>query len=730
MPITFAPITAPSIRSEGRNNGMHDRLLEAIPPQARRVLELGCADGQLGQRYKAAHPLVEWHGVARSPEAAAAAMKHLDRVHVLDPDHDPLDALGGGFDTLVIGDLLERLNEPVRLLSLLQDLSTDDATLVCCLPNMGHASVLERLLTGDMSYDEMGLLDPTHVRFYTLASATKLFLDCGWIPHLRDQYRVEPAASPLSEALVAAAGALGVPADTARRQFGQYQMILSARRWSMDILRQPAAGLPFSVIVPVTRAWQYELNIARSPGLKEVNAEVIVVRGARSAAEAYASGAAQASHPWLLMAHQDVYFPQGSGLAISRHLAALEQAGRGLVPVGFAGIAQTEDTQGMRQAGLVNDRGHRFDQGGSHRAVSLDELAIALHRNSPVQPDPALPWHLWGTDLCLQAEALAGEPVAELLEVPLFHNSLNDYRLPEAFYDAAATLLAKHGPQRRLHTLCGVIDAEFVARRGGAVRPVAAPAEATAPAPAMPPARRDPMLALHLPEAEATIEALMSAGKAEAATARIVQEVHALCTRATLPGGGLHLPGLDRQIERLGAALAHDADRLALQRRDGGSLAIATELYDLSGHTRMLHDWARGEDRPMLILTDLFGRYAGHPEAVQALKQRFAHLDVLVLPAGTPWEKCGMVKRAVEALRPARITYFAHHQDAIPFIGTVGLHGPDKAFVHHGNQHPSLGNTLHGVAHLDVDAASQHRCAASLGAAARRFHAAPLAAVA
>lgn len=705
-------------------------MLEAIPRQARRVLELGCADGQLGQRFKAEHPSVEWHGVERSPQAAAAAAHHLDRVHVLDLDRDPLDALGSSFDTIVIGNLLEHLSDPLRLLSLLQDLSTDDATLVCCLPNMGHASVLERLLTGDMSYDETGLLDPTPVRLYTLASATKLFLDCGWMPHLNDQYRVEPAVSPLSEALVAAAGALGVPADTARRQFGQYQMILSARRWSMDILRQPAASLPFSVIVPVTRPWQYELNIARSPGLKEVGAEVIVVQGASSAAEAYASGAAQANHPWLLMAHQDVYFPQGSGLAISRHLAALEQAGRGLVPVGFAGVARSDGGQGLRQAGLVIDRGVRFDHGGSHRAVSLDELAIALHRDSPVQPDPALPWHLWATDLCLQAESMAGEPVAEVLEVPLFHNSLNDYRLPEAFHQAAAMLLAKHGPQRRLHTLCGVIDADFVARQGGAAHPVAQPTPVGAPAGAVPPARRDPMLALHLPEAEAAIQALMNEGDAEAATARIVQEVHALCTRDPMPGGGLHLPGLDRQIERLGAALAHDADPLALQRRDGGSLAIATELYDLSGHTRLLHDWAQREDRPVLILTDLFGRYAGHPEAVQSLKQRFPHLDLLVLPAGTPWQKCGMLKRAAEALRPAQITYFAHHQDAVPYIGTVGLPGPDKAFVHHGNQHPSLGNTLRGVAHLDLDAASQQRCAASLGAATQRFQAAALAAVA
>jgi SAM-dependent methyltransferase len=718
--------TAPAAPSR-YHDGLNVKLLEAVPPQARRVLELGCANGRLGQRFKALHPDCVWHGIERSPEAAAAAAAHLDQVFVLDLDTDPLDDIGTGYDTVVIGDLLEHLTQPTRLLSRLQDLCTDDATLACCLPNMGHTSVVERLLTGDMSYDEMGLLDQTHVRFYTLASATKLFLDCGWIPHLRDEYRVEPPANPLSEALLAAAGALGVPADTARRQLGSYQMILGARRWSMGILRRPAAGVPFSVVVPVTRPWQYELNIARSPGLKEVGAEVIVVQGAASAAEAYRRGAAEAKHPWILMAHQDVYFPQGSGLAITRHLAALEQAGRGLVPVGFAGIAQTEDGQGLREAGLVVDRGQRFDHGGSARAISLDELAIALHRDSPVQPDPALPWHLWATDLCLQAEALTGEPVGELLEVPLFHNSLNDYRLPESFHQAAATLLAKHGPGRRLHTLCGVIDADFVARAAAPrALPAAAPARAAlASRPEPAPARREATLALHLPEAEAAIERLMDRGDAEGATARIVQEVHALCSRAAMPAGGMHLPGLDRQMQRLADALAHDADLNALQACDGGTLLLATELYDLTGHTRMLHDLAQGEERPMLILTDLFGRYARQPELLQALTQRFAGVDVIALPPGSPWEKCGMVKRAAEAVRPGRIVYFAHHQDPIPFIGTAGLPGPRKRFVHHGNQHPALGCTLAGVTHLDVDEASLQRCAASLAVPPQRFQPGP-----
>ena len=72
---------------------------------------------------------------------------------------------------IVIGDLLEHVREPGRLLESLYDLATPGAQIVCCLPNMAHLSVIERMVAGDISYDTMGLLDATHVRFYSPASA-------------------------------------------------------------------------------------------------------------------------------------------------------------------------------------------------------------------------------------------------------------------------------------------------------------------------------------------------------------------------------------------------------------------------------------------------------------------------------------------------------------------------------------------------------------------------------
>jgi hypothetical protein len=95
---------------------------------------------------------------------------------------------------------------------------------------------------------------------------------------------------------------------------GLYQMILVCEKWPMQFLAKLTAPERFSVIVPVNRPWQFSLNIERSPGLKEVGAEIITVHGAASAAEAYATGASKAVHPWRLMVHQDVYFPPARAL--------------------------------------------------------------------------------------------------------------------------------------------------------------------------------------------------------------------------------------------------------------------------------------------------------------------------------------------------------------------------------------------------------------------------------
>ena len=304
-------------------DGLNEKLLAAIPSQAQRVLELGCANGRLGRRYKESNPNTEWWGIELSSAAAESAARHLDRVFCVDIEQVDLKSLGQGFDVIVIGDLLEHLREPERVLETLNDMVSDGGRLVCCIPNMAHLSVIQRLVAGDISYDDAGLLDRTHTRFFSQSSAFKALLDSGWLPHLHDSYRVEAAPTGFAGHIVQAAEALGVPRATALRNLGQYQMIVECKKWSLTGLLAPGKRVPISIIVPVNNAWQYELNLARSPGLQEIDAEVIRVDDATSAAEAFAVGSASASHAWRVLVHQDVYFPRGSGMALAQQLGSL-----------------------------------------------------------------------------------------------------------------------------------------------------------------------------------------------------------------------------------------------------------------------------------------------------------------------------------------------------------------------------------------------------------------------
>lgn len=442
-------------------DGLNLKLLAAIPPDARRVLELGCANGRLGQRFKEIHPQAEWWGVDLSADAAATAAPHLDRVFTLDLDSADLSQLGTGFDVIVIGDLLEHLRRPQAVLEALYDMTAPGAQIVCCLPNMAHASVIERLIGGDISYDPVGLLDQTHLRFFSPGSAFKTFLDAGWLPHMQDQYRVEVPQTRFAAHLLDAAMALGLPRETALRNMGLYQMILVCRKWPMQMLASGARTVPFSVIVPVNRPWQYELNIARSPGLREVQADIVAVQGAGSAAEAYRTGVARAANAWCVMAHQDVYFPVGTGYALAQQLGAMDAAGMQPLPIGFAGIDGSAGA--VRHAGMVIDRRALFRHERSTAAVSIDELAVCLHRDSAVSIDPTLGWHLWATDLCLQAQSLAGRPIAQILDVPLFHNSVGDYQVPDEFNVSAARLLDKYPQLGTIPTLCGELRRQTAA---------------------------------------------------------------------------------------------------------------------------------------------------------------------------------------------------------------------------------------------------------------------------
>jgi methionine biosynthesis protein MetW len=199
-----------------------------VPTGARRVLDVGCGAGALGAALKAERE-VEVVGLELSVDAAARARERLDAV--VEANLDELEGLPfepASFDAMVFGDVLEHLRDPHRLLRVLRPWLADDGALVCSIPNVGHWSVVLPLLTQDRwPYADAGLLDSTHVHFFTLTEAELMLRDCGFTlesaaaTHLSDP----PAAM---DHLITLLNALRVDPGTARLHLTAYQYLLVA----------------------------------------------------------------------------------------------------------------------------------------------------------------------------------------------------------------------------------------------------------------------------------------------------------------------------------------------------------------------------------------------------------------------------------------------------------------------------------------------------------------------
>lgn len=169
------------------DNNSHTQIVRKIPQYAN-VLELGCAYGDMARVLK--HQLnCRVIGIEQNREAAEYAEQSCDYVFIenLDDPHS-LDALQyEAFDIISLVDVLEHLNNPLGLLKRLKPLLLEtDGRLLLSVPNVAHASVRLELLSGSFDYEDAGILDHTHMRFYTADSIQSLLREAGYTIHEMD----------------------------------------------------------------------------------------------------------------------------------------------------------------------------------------------------------------------------------------------------------------------------------------------------------------------------------------------------------------------------------------------------------------------------------------------------------------------------------------------------------------------------------------------------------------
>jgi 2-polyprenyl-3-methyl-5-hydroxy-6-metoxy-1,4-benzoquinol methylase len=166
---------------EVNHNHSHTQIVSRIPQYAQ-VLELGCSTGVMSRMIKQSCQ-AQVFGVEKDPHAAWQAQRHCDYVFTEDlDDAASLDALQfEKFDVITLVDVLEHLRHPEALLERLKPLMMEQSTVLLSVPNVAHASVRLELLTGDFRYEDAGILDSTHLKFFTLQSLKSMLARCGFV---------------------------------------------------------------------------------------------------------------------------------------------------------------------------------------------------------------------------------------------------------------------------------------------------------------------------------------------------------------------------------------------------------------------------------------------------------------------------------------------------------------------------------------------------------------------
>lgn len=223
-------------------------LLAMLPPDLTSVLEFGCGEGALAQRYRDTNPC-RWIAIESFPDAAAKANANMTRCVV--GDAEDLSGVRATladefrFSALIYADSLEHFQDPAGSLAAHLEFLEDDGRVFVSLPNAQHWTMMRELFEGRFDYVGEGLFDYTHLHFFTLGSTDRMFAKLG-LQRLSARPIIPIATAPLlggsekrAAVLAAAETYMGrTLSDQEKILFDAYQIVTEYGRVP-TIVRQP-----------------------------------------------------------------------------------------------------------------------------------------------------------------------------------------------------------------------------------------------------------------------------------------------------------------------------------------------------------------------------------------------------------------------------------------------------------------------------------------------------------
>lgn len=168
-------------------------LLKIIPSNAHFLLEVGCSSGALAREYKKINSNCRYEGLEIDDSYAQLAKRYCDNVFV--GDIESLDEFfwlnKSNIECWIFADVLEHLKDPWGCLKKIHNV-IGDGSVIACIPNIQHWSIPVNISLGNFRYQDIGLLDKTHLRWFTRKTIIELFESTGYkvvelIPRIFDE---------------------------------------------------------------------------------------------------------------------------------------------------------------------------------------------------------------------------------------------------------------------------------------------------------------------------------------------------------------------------------------------------------------------------------------------------------------------------------------------------------------------------------------------------------------
>lgn len=155
-------------------------MLSFNPHNATLILDIGCSTGLFGKclkdRFKATV-----HGIEINEELKEVAAKNIDQIFIGDVFDGIKNFSKNKYDSIFFNDVLEHFISPDRVLEEIKPILSEKGVVIASIPNIRYFRTLKSLLVEkDFKYEESGILDSTHLRFFTKKSMVRLFESCGY----------------------------------------------------------------------------------------------------------------------------------------------------------------------------------------------------------------------------------------------------------------------------------------------------------------------------------------------------------------------------------------------------------------------------------------------------------------------------------------------------------------------------------------------------------------------